>query len=45
MMSDMSTSVDPGAGPVLTVPDVPPAFHLLPKPTGAVCNLDGGDAT
>src|SRR5580765_3994928 len=25
---------------VLTVPDAPPAFHLLAKPTGAVCNLD-----
>ena len=23
-----------------TVPDAPPAFHLLAKPTGAVCNLD-----
>src|SRR4051794_33217431 len=22
------------------VPDAPPAFHLLAKPTGAVCNLD-----
>lgn len=30
-------------GPPLTVPDVPEApaaFHLLAKPTGAVCNLD-----
>jgi uncharacterized protein len=26
--------------PILTVPDAPPAFHLLAKPTGAVCNLD-----
>jgi len=25
---------------VLTIPDAPPAFHLLAKPTGAVCNLD-----
>jgi len=25
---------------VLTVPDAPLAFHLLAKPTGAVCNLD-----
>lgn len=26
---------------MLTVPnDVPPAFHLLAKPTGAICNLD-----
>ncbi len=36
----MATSADPGAGPVLTVPDAPAAFHLLAKPTGAVCNLD-----
>jgi uncharacterized protein len=21
-------------------PEAPPAFHLLAKPTGAVCNLD-----
>jgi len=26
--------------PILTVPDAPPAFHLLAKPTGAICNLD-----
>src|SRR3954453_3250566 len=25
---------------VRTIPDAPPAFHLLAKPTGAVCNLD-----
>ena len=25
---------------VLTVPDAPPAFHLMAKPTGAMCNLD-----
>ncbi len=25
---------------ILTVPAAPPAFHLLAKPTGAVCNLD-----
>ena len=25
---------------VSTLPDAPPAFHLLAKPTGAVCNLD-----
>ena len=24
----------------LTNPDAPPAFHLLAKPTGAICNLD-----
>jgi uncharacterized protein len=28
------------AGPVLTVPNAPPAFHLMAKPTGAICNLD-----
>jgi uncharacterized protein len=26
--------------PILTVPGAPPAFHLMAKPTGAVCNLD-----
>ena len=26
--------------PFLTLPDAPPAFHLLAKPTGAICNLD-----
>jgi uncharacterized protein len=25
---------------VLTMPGAPPAFHLLAKPTGAICNLD-----
>jgi len=33
------TSVDADTG-LLTVPDAPRAFHLLAKPTGAVCNLD-----
>ncbi|MGB8652031.1 MAG: anaerobic sulfatase maturase [Mycobacteriales bacterium] len=28
------------AGPVLTVPGAPRAFHVMAKPTGAVCNLD-----
>ncbi|MGE5762477.1 MAG: anaerobic sulfatase maturase [Mycobacterium leprae] len=28
------------AGPVLTVAGAPAAFHVLAKPTGAVCNLD-----
>ena len=28
------------AGPVLTMPGAPMAFHLMAKPTGAVCNLD-----
>jgi len=27
-------------GPVLTVPGAPLAFHVMAKPTGAVCNLD-----
>ena len=26
--------------PAPAVPGAPPAFHLLAKPTGAVCNLD-----
>lgn len=25
---------------VLTVPEAPPAFHVMAKPTGAICNLD-----
>jgi uncharacterized protein len=34
-------SVEPEvAGPVLTVPNAPLAFHLMAKPTGAICNLD-----
>jgi uncharacterized protein len=28
------------ASPVLTVPGAPLAFHVMSKPTGAVCNLD-----
>jgi uncharacterized protein len=28
------------ASPAPAVPGAPPAFHLLAKPTGAVCNLD-----
>ena len=28
------------ASPVLTVPGAPLAFHVMAKPTGAVCNLD-----
>ena len=27
-------------GPVLTMPVAPLAFHVMAKPTGAVCNLD-----
>ena len=26
--------------PILTMPDAPPAFHVMAKPTGAQCNLD-----
>ena len=29
-----------GPGPVVTRPDAPRAFHVMAKPTGAVCNLD-----
>ncbi len=37
----MGTSTDlEGVGPVLTVPGAPLAFHLMAKPTGAICNLD-----
>ena len=37
----MGTSIDlEGAGPTLSMPDAPPAFHLMAKPTGAICNLD-----
>ena len=28
------------AGPVLTMTNAPPAFHVMAKPTGATCNLD-----
>lgn len=35
----MSTDVE-AAGPVLTVPGAPVAFHVMAKPTGAICNLD-----
>jgi uncharacterized protein len=34
------TSLSPAGARHLTVPEAPPAFHLLAKPTGAVCNLD-----
>src|SRR5262245_46075364 len=33
-------TVDSATAPILTGPDAPPAFHLLAKPTGAICNLD-----
>ena len=35
----MTTEVE-AAGPVLTVPGAPHAFHVMAKPTGAICNLD-----
>jgi serine-type anaerobic sulfatase-maturating enzyme len=35
----MSTGVE-APGPVVTLPDAPPAFHVMAKPTGAICNLD-----
>ncbi len=35
----MSSEVE-AAGPVLTVPGAPIAFHVMAKPTGAICNLD-----
>ncbi len=28
------------AAPMVTMPEAPPAFHVLAKPTGAICNLD-----
>jgi len=31
---------DPADSAVLTVPGAPSAFHVLAKPTGAICNLD-----
>ena len=36
----MSTGAEPAAGPVLTMPGAPLAFHVMAKPTGATCNLD-----
>src|SRR5438477_6044368 len=35
-MADPTASL----GPVLTGPGAPLAFHLMAKPTGAICNLD-----
>src|SRR5262245_5193560 len=34
------TADSAATAPILTIPDAPPAFHLLAKPTGAICNLD-----
>ena len=36
----MRAGGDETASPVLTVPGAPLAFHVMAKPTGAVCNLD-----
>src|SRR5881409_540319 len=36
----MSTSASTAAPGASTVPGAPAAFHLLAKPTGAICNLD-----
>ncbi len=33
-------TVPPPAAPMPTMPGAPPAFHVMAKPTGAVCNLD-----
>jgi sulfatase maturation enzyme AslB (radical SAM superfamily) len=35
-MTDATAS---GAASVLTRPDAPAPFHVMAKPTGAVCNL------
>ncbi len=34
------SSVDVASGSLMLPLDAPPAFHLLAKPTGAICNLD-----
>ncbi len=34
------SSVDVASGSLMLPPEAPPAFHLLAKPTGAICNLD-----
>jgi len=43
-MTDANHTPVAGTGAALALtmpgPDVPPAFHLLAKPTGAICNLD-----
>jgi uncharacterized protein len=36
----MTDTTADAAGPVLTRPGAPAAFHVMAKPTGAVCNLD-----
>ena len=37
---DQAAGVSGEARPVLTMPAAPAAFHVMAKPTGAVCNLD-----
>ena len=37
---ELARDLAEAAGPVLTVPGAPLAFHVMAKPTGAVCNLD-----
>jgi len=43
-MNDIDATLDPSPTtqtPTLTMPpNAPPAFHVLAKPTGAICNLD-----
>ena len=43
-MNDIEATLDPSPTtqtPTLTMPpNAPPAFHVLAKPTGAICNLD-----
>ena len=38
-MPEAATELE-AADPILTMPDAPPAFHVMAKPTGAQCNLD-----
>jgi len=37
----MGTDVE-AAGPALTMPGAPPAFHVTAKPTVAICDVDCG---
>jgi len=36
----MTDATETAASPLLTRPDAPVAFHVMAKPTGAICNLD-----
>src|SRR5881394_2531830 len=40
MRGAMSVELEAAGGPLLTVPGAPAAFHVMAKPTGAICNLD-----